>query len=233
MTDKIVKENLIASELQVLEAPSSLVDMKFLKPNTLSESDKAILDSQLPIMQGKLVENNLRMMTVIRDLMTADQVPESFLTDPLSYIETKTANAIKDGQVAPGVTFNADTFLAMVVDARKKYRNEEIIQPGDVMAVHTSSSTNSYVRSERRTSFTFEKSNITGTEKRAIVSSDTRTTTVTSGRGILDIDMSNVLVRPEVMDQRLENFYKEFPTSQPDLDDLLNPGWTDPIRPDK
>lgn len=229
--EHLVKKALVSSELRKKRKISTNIRDDFTRQTDLSNSDKVLLEKQLPAMQGELVENNLRMMLVFRDLIVAEKIPAPFVADPIKYIEQETSSAIRGGEIAPGVIFDPSALTSMLKSARQQYAEGRSTLPDEVMAVHTSTSKNSYVRSEKRTSFTFEKSNITGTEKRAIASSETRTSTVTSGRGVLDVDMSNILIRPELLDRQLSDFFERFGDSEPDLNSLLDPGWTDPVKP--
>lgn len=170
----------------------------------LSDADQRLLEDSLPSLSGAMVEASLAYMGVIRSQIIADEVDPEFEEDPVAFVEARTHGLVANGEIAPSVRFASATMREMVHSGRLKYLAGDAVLPDEVMAVHTSTSSRSYVRSERRTSFTFEKSNITGTERRAITSSETRTTTVTSGRGLLDLDMRNILIAPDVLAQRLE-----------------------------
>ncbi len=189
----------------------------------LSDADKRLLEDSLPSLSGAMVEANLAYMRVIRSQIIADAIDPDFEDDPVAFIEAQTNGLVAEGEVAPGVRFNSKTMREMVNSGRLKYLSGDVVLPDEVMAVHSSTSSRSYVSSERRTSFTFEKSNITGTERRAITSSETRTTTVTSGRGLLDLDMRNILIAPDVLAQRLDEV-----GSISELDDLRLAEISDP-----
>lgn len=219
----LIKRELVAAKLEDSERKRTGASTLFDRTRALSDADSALLNAQIPVIGGQLVQSNLQFMVAFRALVTVESVPPKFSEDPVGYVEKVTDGAIMGGEVAPGVKLDPEALTGMLEEARLKYHGGQIDLPDELMAVHTDTSTRSYVQSERRTSFTFEKSNITGTEKRSIMSSETRTTTVTSGRDLLDLDLSNILIRPEVLDERLARFLETFDDAQPNLNELLDP----------
>jgi len=168
------------------------------KSDTQKELSQELLESELPIFQDKMKYQNQQMMLVLSDIVKSTELDPVYMLDPIKYLDERNIFSFKRGEIAPGMELTNDGYRELILSLRKKYI-EDGEMPPEVLSVHSTTSTQSYVREDRRTSFTFEKSNITGTERRAITSSETRTSTVTSGRELLEFNLRRALVDPEIL----------------------------------
>jgi hypothetical protein len=175
---------------------------------------------------------NQQMMLVLSDLVKSPEIDSKFMLDPVRFLDERNIFAFEKGEIAPGMALSGDGYRDLVLSLRKKYFEDGQLPP-EVLAVHSTTTTRSYVREDRRTSFTFEKSNITGTERRAITSSETRTSTVTSGRELLEFNLRRALIDPTILTTKANDDEPRVATStrrdgKSTLDDSTNQALLDP-----